>query len=123
MATAHGRQAQRHGADGSAHLREGDVDADGAEQGALAGHVGAGDEQEGARRADGNVVADAEVGRQQRMAERDTGDLWRFALDDLGPGPVGILEGEGAECGERLGLGEPFEPAPHVGTGDALPAL
>ena len=49
--------------------REDGVDADGAHERALAGHVGAADEENSGFAADADVVADALCGGNERMAE------------------------------------------------------
>jgi hypothetical protein len=113
------RQAQGGGARRSAGLREHRVDAQGAQQRALARHVRPGHQQEGACRADRDVVADAARRRQQRVSEAARRHH-RLALHDLRHAPAGILE---AQRRQRFELAQGGEPAAGVATGAALPAL
>ncbi len=83
-------------ADGSAGHGEGGVDADGAHEGALAGHVGAADEEDLGWAADADVVANAFCGGDERMAELRSVETGR-AFEEFGERVGGMLVVVGGE--------------------------
>jgi hypothetical protein len=81
----------------------------GPEEGALARHVRAADDEGLGRRAEPEVVADAALGGDQRMPERAALEADR-GVDDLGKDRVRLLEGEAREGRERFDLGGDRDP-------------
>src|SRR5271170_4932328 len=104
-------------ADGSTSHGENSVDADCAEECALAGHVGPADEQDTGFSRDGDVVADALGCGKKRMAElfgdEAGGPLYEFRK---GIGGMFVAVGrEGEECFEFAGRMEPIADGGPVG--------
>ena len=95
-----GGELEALGADRSAGHGEDGVDADGAHEGALAGHVGAADEQGSGVAGDADVVADALCGGDERVAEGFGVRRKGGPVTNSGKGSAGMLE-----AGRRRGKG------------------
>ena len=117
---SHGGSDNRVGRDDAAGLGEDDVEADRAQEGALAGHVRSGDQQQRARRADADVIADPPVVGQQRMPER--GASMTGASESTGRLQRRVVGADAGQHGHRVELRERLDPARTCGpTCDAPP--
>lgn len=120
------------GADGGSGHGEDGVDAEGAHEGAFAGHVGAADEEEagvglglvgrGLVGAKLEGVADAFGGGDEGMAEGDCVEAGG-AVEEFGEGVGGVFVAVGGEGEEGFGLGDGGEPEGDGGAVAATPAL
>ena len=109
-----GGELQATGADGGSGHGEDGIDADGAHEGALAGHVGAADEKGAGLAGDADVVADALGGGDEGVAEGfggEGGRGWNGIGDELGEGIGGVFEVVGGEGQEGFGFADGFDPA------------
>ena len=98
--------------DGCSGEGEDCVEADGAEQSGLAGHVGAADEIEACVGIEGDVVADAGLSGDERVAEGGRAELaglllWQKSWVDVFRMFEGVV-GEGAEGFELSPCGHPL---------------
>ncbi len=120
-----GREGERLRADGGAGVGEHGVDADGAQQGGLSGHVGAADEVEVvglvAGLAETDVVGDG--AGEQRVAELRGGEVRGVGgWQEFGPGVLRVLVGVGGDGVEGFELGPGGEPGAHGGGVVVFPA-
>lgn len=118
------REPKGSGAHGGAGVSEHRVDADGAEPGAFACHVGAADDVEGSGRGQRDVVADSGAG-QKRMSQRasleDGGT--GFGEEEFGKDVAGMLEGVAGDSIEGFEFGPGIEPGFEIGLVGGTPAV
>ena len=119
---AQGGAAEAGCANGRAHIGQHHVHAHAAQEGGLAGHVGAGDDIDLGSAEGREAVEYGFMGVDQRMAEIGGGEFGLIGLDG-GVAPVGVVEGEGAEAAEGLEFGEGMEPGYHLLIVAAFPSF
>ena len=117
-----GGSGHARGADGSSGVGEDDADAQRSQQRALARHVGAGDEQEAARRPELDVVGDPHGVGEQRMRER-VGLEAVMPWGDLGKRPGRMVVRERGQRGQRFHSAHRGQPLGDVTAMRVAPAL
>ncbi len=122
-AQAERRNLEARGAHRSAGPGQHGVDPDGAQQGALAGHVGAADDPEPGFAAQLHVVADGVRVRHQRMRQGFGFEPAAGDIGQLGKNIGGMFVAVARQRAERFEFARGIDPFANVAARDAAPSL
>jgi hypothetical protein len=113
LITRRGEKRRLDGANGRAHIGEHEVHAHAAEEGGLAGHIGAGDDIDLGGAEGRETVEHGFMRFEERVAEVNGREFGLIGIDGR-VAPVGVIEGQGSEAAEGLEFREGMEPLGHL---------